>query len=62
MSTTLTPVLQIPLEFRPAPSVISSNLNSPLFRYNLLETKLPVKKISCNESLLKSPIPTPPPL
>ena len=62
ISTTLTPVLHISLEFNPDLSVISSNSKLPLLRYNLFETRFPVKKISCSESLLKSPIPTPPPL
>ena len=34
----------------------------PLFKYNLLATELPEKKISINPSLLKSATPTPCPL
>ena len=62
ISTTLTPVLHIPELSNPDGLVISSNLKFPLFRYSLFETKFPVKNKSGRESLLKSPMPTPPPL
>ena len=44
ISTTATPLPHLPSPVTPAASVTSLNLKSPLFRYNLLETTLPVSK------------------
>src|SRR5918993_918487 len=60
-SAILTPVHQSRV-IKPASLVISINRFSPWLIYNLQLTWLPVKKISFNPSLLKSPMPTPPPM
>src|SRR5450755_3450634 len=62
ISTTEAPLLHLPSPLTFASSVISVNSKCPLFRYNLLETRLPVKYKSGSPSLLKSPTATPPPL
>src|ERR1700754_2863760 len=61
MSTMLTPVAQTCV-VRPAFPVTSSKLPSPLLRYRRQVVWFPVKKTSFNPSLLKSPMPTPPPI
>src|SRR6266487_5535561 len=62
MSATEAPLHHLPSPVTCASSVTSSNLKSPLLRYNLLLTSLAVKYKSCKPSLLKSPTATPPPL